>query len=353
MRLYRYVLSVIALRILAAAAILLGVLQILDLLDVTAEILERGLGIGGVAYHAVMRLPRMLEQVAPLAVLAGGLFAFGQLARENAVTAMRAAGVSIYRLLAMTVPAALCVVAIDYAAVELVAPRTDPALEAWWRTTAPAAKQAADEPRAFRAGADLVVARAGGENGARLTDVKIYRRNANGQLSERITAPVAIYADDGWRLQRPQIVRFTEDEALTSAAEALAWPTRLRPADVQALLSPEQVPSAASARRALEGGASERPESYYAVRVQRALAEPIGILVMLLLAAPVALGNFRNREGAILSAASLAAGLTFLVVDGLLTALGESAALSPLLAAWTAPAVFAALATTVLLRMEG
>lgn len=353
MKLYSYVLSVTALRIAAAAAILLGVLQILDLLDVTTEILDRGLGVGGIVYHSLLRLPRMLEQVAPLSVLAGGLFAFGQLARENAVTAMRASGVSVYRLLAMTVPAAVCVMVIDFAAVELIAPRTDPALENWWRSTAPANKQDDDNPRAFRAGADLVVAKAGGQRGARLEDVKIYRRNADGQLSERISAPVATYVNGGWRLQQPKIVRFTQDAALTSEAEALAWPTRLRPADVQSLLSAEQTPSAATARRALRGGASERPESYYAVRVQRALAEPIGILVMLLLAAPVALGNFRNREGAVLSAGSLAAGLAFLVVDGLLTALGESGALTSVLAAWTAPVVFAALATTVLLRMEG
>ena len=53
------------------------------------------------------------------------------------------------------------------------------------------------------------------------------------------------------------------------------------------------------------------------------------------------------------TAASVGAGLLFLVTDGLLNALGEGAALSPVLAAWTAPLVFAALATTVLLRMEG
>lgn len=353
MKLYTYVFSVTALRILAAAAILLGVLQVLDLLDVTAQILERGLGIGGVAYHSMMRLPRMLEQVAPLSVLAGGLFAFGQLARENAVTAMRASGVSVYRLLGMTVPAALCVMALDYAAVELIAPRTDPALAAWWEASAPDSKKDAAKPRAFRSGEDLVVAKPGGERGARLDDIRIYRRDDAGRLSESIAAPYATYAAGGWRLHEPKMVRYVGDEALTSSAAQLAWPTRLRPADVQSLLSPDQIPSAATARRALQGGGSERPDSYYAVRVQRAFAEPFGILVMLLLSAPVALGNFRNREGAILSAASLAAGLTFLVADGLLTALGESAALTPVLAAWTAPAVFAALAGTVLLRMEG
>ena len=137
MKLTIYVMRTVALRILAAAAILLAILQILDLLDVTTEILDRGLGLGGVAYYATLRFPRLLEQVAPLSVLAGGLFAFSQLARESAVIAMRATGVSVYRLVGMAAPAAAAMMLLDYATVELIAPRTAPILEAWWRDTAP------------------------------------------------------------------------------------------------------------------------------------------------------------------------------------------------------------------------
>ncbi|MDO8411753.1 MAG: LptF/LptG family permease [Phenylobacterium sp.] len=353
MKLYGYILSIVGTRILAAAAILLGILQVLELLDATPEILERGLGLGGVAYHALLRLPRMLEQAAPLAVLAGALFAFGQLAREQAVTAMRAAGVSVYRLLAVSAVAGLGVLVVDLMVLEVVAPRTDLALANWWRATAAEADRAEPGLQAFRSGDELVVARASDEQGNRLDEVRIYRRDGQGQVSERIAAPMATYGAEGWRLDQPSLTRFTEGEAMASTAEALIWPTPLRPADVRALLFSDQATSGAIARRALGGVGSERPESYYAVRVHRTLAEPMAVLVMLLLAAPVALANFRTTQGAVLSAAALAAGLTFLVLDGLLTALGEGGALAPVLAAWTAPAVFAAMAATVLLRMEG
>lgn len=348
-----FVMRTVAVRILASAAILLAVLQILDLLDVTTDILDRGLGLGGVAYYAALRLPRLIEQVAPLAVLAGSLFAFAQMARENAVIAMRATGLSVYRLVGMALPVVACVAVIDYVTVEVIAPRTDPTLEAWWRDTAKVAPDVV-APRPFRAGADLVVARAGDNSGDKLAEVKIYRRDAAGRVVERIEAPNATYEKNGvWTLHEPKMVRFVGDNAMASAAAALAWNPGLRPPDVQTLLSANQMPSAASARRALAGGGSERPQSYYAVRLQKAFADPLGIFVMLLLTAPVALGNFRNREGAVLTAGSLGAGLVYMVVDGMLSALGESAALAPTLAAWSAPLVFAALATTVLLRMEG
>jgi lipopolysaccharide export system permease protein len=73
---------------------------------------------------------------------------------------------------------------------------------------------------------------------------------------------------------------------------------------------------------------------------------------MLLLAAPVALANFRGG-GATLLVQCLAAGLLFLVFDGAFTALGESGAAPALLAAWAAPAMFAALGVTALIYLEG
>lgn len=353
MTLQRLVLGVTGVRVAAAAAILLAILQILDLLDVTTDILDRGLGMSGVAYYAALRLPRLIEQVAPLSVLAGGLFAFAQLARESAVIAMRAAGVSVYRLIAMAAPVAAVVMVVDIGATEFVAPRTDPVLEAWWRDTAPAADRNELKARPFRVGGDLVVAKSDDVRGRRLLAVQIYRRNPEGRLVEVIESPLASYGGGRWTLEKPSIVRIADGQAETSTASEMDWSVPLTPADVQGLFGAEQSPTAASAQRALHGGGSERPDSFYAVRIQKALAGPVSLFVMLLLTAPVALGNFRTREGTILSACGLGAGLAFMVADGLLLALGEAAALSPFLAAWTAPLVFAALATTVLLRMEG
>jgi len=352
-KLQAFILRTVGVRVLSAAAILLAILQILDLLEVTTDILDRGLGVGGVAYYAALRFPRLIEQVAPLSVLAGGLFAFAQLARENAVTTLRAVGVSAYRLVWMAAPIAVAVMLVQALATEVVAPRTDPALDAWWRATTPASKKVVSDPKPFRVGADTVIAKAAQADGRSLEGVTIYRRDSQGALSSRIEAPSAAYRNGAWELHRPTIVRFSGDEALTSSAAQMAWGSLLKPMDVQTLLSPTQAPSGTSARRALSGGGAERPQSYYAVRLQRAFSGPVGILVMLLLTAPVALANFRTREGVVLTAGGLGAGLAFMVMDGMLGALGESAALSAALAAWTAPAVFAALAGFVLLKMEG
>jgi lipopolysaccharide export system permease protein len=348
-----YILKLVGVRILAASLVLLGVLQILDLLEVTPDIVSRGLGFAGVVHYALLRLPRLIDQAAPLGVLAGSIFAFMKLAADSEVIAMRATGVSTYRLLAMALPAALAVAAIDFCSVELVAPRTDPALQTWWQSTAPHS-MAAVKPKAFRVGADLAVASTRDYSGRSLTDVSIYRRDATGRLTERITAASATYAHhQGWRLSAPQFVRFDLGAPQAGRASEMTWASGFRPADVQALFFGQDTISAASASRALSGGGAERPPSYYATRLQRAIATPVGSLVMLLLALPVALASFRSSQGAVFVASSLGAGLLFLVTDGMLSALGESGVLSPILAAWAAPTVFAALGATALLRLEG
>ncbi len=353
MRLQLYVLKTVATRVLGAALILMSILQILDLLDVTSDILDRGLGVSGVAFYAALRLPRLFEQVAPIAVLAGGLFAFSGLARESAVVAMRASGISGYRIIGMAVPVAVAVMLLDALCGQVLAPRADPALADWWKNTTPVAERKVPAPRTFRAGTDLVIGASASADGREITNLTVFRRDAKGILIEKIEAPKARYAHHSWTLDQPKTTRFAGDLAQTSSAAATTWPTALRPQDVQGLFGDDAVPTAASARRALQNGGSDRPESFYATHLQAAFASPFVSLVMLLLSAPVALANFRSGQGAVLLTAGLAAGLFFLVANGMLTALGESGSLSPILAVWAAPAIFGALAVRTFLALEG
>jgi len=148
-------------------------------------------------------------------------------------------------------------------------------------------------------------------------------------------------------------VRFNGAQTTATPAAQLTWPSPLHPQDVQALFAESPVPTAATARRALLKGGGDRPVSYYQTRFLDAFAGPFATLVMLLLAAPVALANFRSGQGAVLLSGGLAAGLIFLVVNGLLSALGEGGMLSPALAVWGGPVIFAALAAYALIALEG
>ncbi len=354
MKLSRLVLTRVGSRVLAALAGVFALLQMLDLLDVMSEILDRGLGMVGVLHYALLRSPRLLEQAIPIAVLAGCLFAFIQLARENAVTAMRTIGVPVYSILAWAVPAAAAAVVFQFALGQWIAPAADIALSQWLAETAP------DKPgelggseRTFRAGHDIVTARAMTSDPSRLFELRMYRRDANGTLIERIAAATARFEGTAWQMTDTRTATVERGKIVSRANPSMAWTTTLRPSDIASAFGNPVDVSPAEARRALAEGAALRSPAFYETKLQRAWAAPIGSLVMLLLAVPVALVTFRGGSGSVAIAGALAAGLLFLVADGMLTALGESGAVPVVLAAWAAPCMFAALGFTMLLRWEG
>ncbi|WP_296598553.1 LptF/LptG family permease [Phenylobacterium sp.] len=352
MTLATYLLKLMGSRILVALLVLVGILQILDLLDVTTDILDRDLGVGGVGYYAMLRLPRLFEQAAPLAVLAGSLFAFGKLAGDSAVTAMRSTGISAYRITVMAIPAALALTLAQLAIGLQIAPRTDAVLSDWWQASTPKEKAKAVDPVTFRVGDEVVVAVPRDPDGRGLEQVTIYRRDQTGRLVQRTSAKAAAYENGRWRLIEPRFETVGDNSVAEGQASTMDWTENLRPADVRQLAAGETTVTAAEASRALAGGLSNRPRTFYDTQLQRAWAAPIACLVMLLLSAPSGLANFRGG-GATLIIQCLAAGLLFLVFDGAFTALGENGAVPPILAAWAAPAIFASLGVTVLLYLEG
>jgi lipopolysaccharide export system permease protein len=347
-----HVVRVLGLQILAALLVLVGVLQILDLLDVTTDIVARQLGSGGVAYYSLLRLPRLFEQAAPLAVLAGALFGFTRLARNSEVTAMRAAGMSGYRLTAMALPLAIGMMLLQLAMSTLVAPVTDQTLADWWIRTTPAADRKAEEPRTFRVGTDIVIAAPAPDTDRRLRNVTLYRRTADGELRQTVKAAEAAYVPGGWSMRNAEIRTVAPGQVQIATAPDYLWRTALAPSEVESVFSDAQItPRVANA--ALEGTATVRPRSYYATQLQRFVSHPMACIVMLLLAVPVALANFRSGRGGVTLVTCLAAGLLFLVVDGVFTAFGESGLAPAWLAAWAAPVLFSAGAVAVLINLEG
>jgi lipopolysaccharide export system permease protein len=347
-----YLLKLMGSRILIALAVLVGVLQILDLFDVTNDIIDRRLGATGVLYYLLLRLPRMVEQAAPLAALAGSLFAFAKLAGDSAVTAMRSTGISVYRLTLMALPAVLALAGLQLAIGMVIAPKTDARLSEWWQASAPKDPAKVVEPLTFRVGDEIVVATPHDPDGRSLEKVTIYSRDPGGRLVQKTSSQTALYDGARWRLIEPRFETLGNASISESGAREETWTEHLTPADVRTLAQGETTVTPAEASRALAGGLSIRPRTFYDTQLQRAWAAPLACLVMLLLAAPAATANFRGG-GATLLVQCLAAGMLFLVFDGAFTALGENGAAPSVLAAWAAPAMFAALGVTILLYREG
>lgn len=322
-------------RILAVLAgfVLLGLS--LDMLETSTDLLD-GHGLAGLAHYALLRAPLILLTIFPLGVLIGASLAFLALAARSEMVVLRAAGLNTVRVVLLLAPLALICGAVQNQLAARIGPAAEQALverfpdlfgsreiesEVWlrdWRAVIRIGRTAAD--------------------GATLRDVSIFETATEGALERRIDAAVARYTGEAWRLEDVTVRRSGEP---AERLAALQWETRLTPAGVLGAARRPDLVAAEDVRRILAG---ERPGArgtpYYLVQLWHGYAAFVVPAVMLLFGAMASFGLARSGGGARHVALGITGGAVFVLVDGVLTSLGQVGAMQAVLAAFIAPATF-------------
>lgn len=350
----RYLTRMFVTRCLAVLLALAALLQLLDLLDAASTVLERDGGAGDLLRYIAYRLPVIVEQVVPLAVLIGSLTTLWTLAGANEVVAMRSIGMTPYQLLGALFPAAVAVGLLHLVLSDQVVPRVERGFIDWWASTTPLDEEPeAPKPLWFRLGDQVVTAKAVSPDGRRLEGVEVFRRTPDGSLTGRLSAESASYDGKAWTLAN--VARTEVEPSLaTTRSESQPWDTALTPGNLRDLRAPTERQSVSRLRGILRGTyAGTESRAYYQTRLHETYSGPFATLVMLLLAAPVAHG-LRRRGGAMGNLAlGVVIGLAFLLVDGLLAAMGEAGSMPPVVAAWAPTLFFAAVGGAILVHVEG
>lgn len=332
-------------RIVAVTLMLGGLAMALDLVESAATVLKRD--DGGLLRYLGLRLPLILATVAPVALILGPVLAFLSLSGRNEFTILRAAGATTYRLLLILAPLALLIGIGLFALNDRVVPKLEGRLLTWL-----------DERPAGTMG-DFWARTTGGvfhadasdPSGAILTGVDIYSTDPSGKLTTRIKADEVRWEDGVWRFGAATRLEPGLGRSVTIDGEI--WDIPLRPANVRALASPGRTVAGNAAERILKGDwAGNRTSEFYQVRVYRGYASVFVPFLMILLAAPAAFGTRRAGGLGKRAALGVSLGFAFLLFDGMLTALGETGNLPPLLAAFGATAMFGAIGTYVLISLE-
>ena len=346
----RYLQRRVGLQVLGLLIVLTLLMQVLELMDVTTDILDRGLGIAGVGYYALLRTPSELVLALPLSVLLGAMSTFFAMARGLEITAIRCAGVSLKRFVLYLLPLPALLAALQFLLSEHVVPRAETELKRWWDTTAPV--ESTPTPRWVHTNTGPVSFTGMSPDGRNLRGVRIYLRDADGRLTRRIAARVARWDDVRWRLDDVQELGLAGGSWVRTDEPALAWQPNLRPDDVQRLDVAEPHLSSMTLVDVIAGErVAGRPLSYYRTLLYRSFTAPLAAFIMLLLAVPPLRALSRGGGGGSLLAA-LGLGLGFLLCDGLFAALGTSGRLPAALAVAAAPGAFLVFGMLLLQRCD-
>ncbi|WP_336761150.1 LptF/LptG family permease [Asaia sp. VD9] len=341
-------------RTVLCGAILVSMLEILGLLEMTTPILERHLGALGMAHYALLRLPSLAVQTLPLSTLIGALFLLMQMTLNSEMASLRAAGLSTRRLLRLLLPAIGIISLAGITTQEIVAPRTELALAKWWNRTDPKAA-GSGHGFWFHAEGNVVHIDSFSEGGQRIQKVGLYHRITGGDLVATDTAPELIYdAASGWRAGAVRSLTLKSNRVeIERRANVVLLPRNITPDTIIQLSQNYPTLSFGTLWSILHrGGASSLPKATYRMALFAPFVLPVSLCAMLLMALPVIYIPPRTGTRSLLPIAALAAGFGFIVLQGLIQALGNAGTLPALVAVMAPPALAFLLGGAWIVKME-
>jgi lipopolysaccharide export system permease protein len=305
--------------------------------------------------HFIYRLPAGLYQGLPVIVLISTIFLFLALSRQHELTALKAAGVSLYRV---SLPILLLAFAVSVGSVvfqETLLPflnskgeevdrikirgelprHLQRRTQIWYRSS---------ESRFFRV--DLL-----DPPGRQMDGVMILEIDRNFRLLNRLDAARAYWSSKGWEFERGAFREMGPDGNVESVPFVL---TSLELPETLADFIQIQKPADTMSFRELRAYMQKLQESghqvgKYVVQLYSKLSFPLVHVIMALVAIPFALQW--PRGGRIIGVAlAIALSMGYWVVNSLALSFAKADLLPPLLAAWAANVVFAGLGLSLFLR---
>jgi len=302
------------------------------------------------AMYVLYSLPKRLYEIFPTAVLIGSLLSLGTLAGNSEFTVMRAAGVSIMRIVFSVLRGGFILLIFVALIGELVVP---------------ASERYAQTLRAQHLEQSVSLAEAGGfwaRDGQRflyvgyvfpemnLGKVNIYELSKNNQLKRVTRAETAQYKDGLWKLENIRQTEFTDNGVEGRSIKSEMWQTLLNP-DLFNVVSVE--PDNMSAMDLYKYSDylknNDLDASHYELAFWIKIFTPLSSLVMLLIALPFIFGSQRSSGAGNRMLVGLLLGIGFYLLNRTVNHLGQVYHIYPLISA-SAPMILVAIASFYSLR---
>ena len=363
----RYIARQFCLAVLATVAALSLVVALFDYIELLRRAVSQPLATFAIVSEiAAMRLPYVVMQILPFAVLLGGILAFWRLTRSSELIVARAAGLSAWNFLAAPLA---CALLMGVAATTLVSPLSSALLgraealdDTYLRTNGNGKSTVSLDGgqlwlRQSDRGLDpdgvaimhvgIVSLRDGQLTGR---NASVFRLDENDRLLQRIEAPLIALDDGRWIMQAARIVA---PDQLPTDPQDVTLPTDLSLNRVQqSFASPDtlsfwDLPGFIDLLRR-SGFSAIRHRLHF----QSLLALPLLAGTMALVAAGFSMRPARRGGTAQMIGSGIAAGFALFMVSKIAEQFGDSGVLPTVLAAWAPAAAGLMLALSLLLHLE-
>lgn len=345
------------LRFLFLLALFVILLQMLDLLNRTDDLMAvEGSGVSSVFRYISLQAPQIVSQFTPFAALLAAVATLAGLTRTSEITVMRAAGLSVHRILFPVGAVSLLIALAHFVFNETVAVRAAGKLDYWVASGYALDPGPESETRTgvrIRFDDEFVTAASVARSGdsVLLTGVVIYGFDQEGLVARITSVGAARYADGVWHLYGVR-----ELDALTLESgygDRSVWETDLVPEFLFALdPEPDRTSLATLVSRAGQPDREKTASGVLMTSLLGRFSRPAATLVMPLLGAIAGFGVQRHGMLLVRATGGAALGFLYFVVENLALALGKLGVLPAFLGAFFPLALFMVVGYAILLAME-
>jgi len=314
-------------------------------------------GKGGYSMYVMLRYvalitPQGAYELFPMAALLGSLIGMGMLAANSELIAMRAAGVSIWRIVQSVMQAGALLLLLAVFIGEVVAP----AAEQYGQQLRAAATNkrvsflgsrglwVRDEHYYINAGKVLA--------DDTLADLEVYEFGTDGRLVKATRAARAQFAAGQWTLYDVRQSTFVDGQVKVERLEEVAWPLMLTP-DLLGIvvLKPKNMSASDIGQFVdyLDENGLDSMEYRYAFWGR--FMTPLATLVMLFISVPFVFGGLRSVTAGQRIFVGILVGFGFYLVSQISSQLGQVYSLNPLIAMLTPSILFLAIGLRAMLRL--
>jgi lipopolysaccharide export system permease protein len=351
-----YMARLFLIRTLAVLAMLVLVLQTLDLLGESGKILAApGNGQSAILYYISLRAPQIISFFLPFSVLLGTLITFTALSQNSEVVSMKAAGLSAHQILAPMIVASLMVACISFVFNDAVVAPSYAKLKRWQDVeygTVPA-DTGVKLNVWVREGEDILNAAqvSGSGDNTILTGVSAYLRNKGG-LRRVVHADSAAYTGTAWQLRNVRIFDVGPAQG-QKRYDVLEVGRGISPDRFQYVKVDGDALGFLPLYRAIgdlqQGG--RRTDALQGILWHK-ISGPLSALLMPLLGAVAAFGLARSGALFLRAVIGMGLGFAYFISDNFALAMGDLGAYPPWIAAWAPFLLFFLIGETVLVRTE-
>lgn len=354
----RYLLSHFLRILLLTLCSFIGIYLLIDFFEKIGDFLDFQASTSHYLTFFLNNIPIIISQVLPLAVLMTMVLTLGSLGRTNEITAMRACGLSLWRIIRSLMLLSLLVSCLQLVINEELVPINAQKLNYLLRIELKGkSQQALAQGKIwYRDKGRIVHIILADPDGEKLQGVTIFELDQTSRLARRLTAPVVKFQEGSWLAKTARIRTFGSERGDLLKSE-LKTDHRL-----QLGRSPDDFKSGQSknneltfrqlSRVARKIQAEGFDATRYLVDMHGRLAAPFTCLIMAFLGVPFALQRGRGSSIAVGIGLSLGIGVVYFILQSLVLAFGYSGALPPIVAAWATNVIFLLVGIWLLLNIR-